>query len=48
MKKHVIVGMLILNAFTFGANIINNSTIGYVCSLIGFGCFGVLYITENR
>ena len=48
MKTHAIVGMLIINSFSLGANLNSNSIVGVVCSLIGFGCFGILYLTEDK
>jgi len=48
MKIHAIVGMLIINSFSLGANLSSNSVVGIVCSLIGFGCFGILYLTEDK
>ncbi|HEY5561969.1 MAG TPA: hypothetical protein VIK72_09500 [Clostridiaceae bacterium] len=48
MKIHVIVGLLVIDAFCLGAHIILGNEIGITSALVALVCFGFAYIGESN
>jgi len=48
MKIHIIVGLLVIDAFCLGAHIILGNEIGITSALVALVCFGSMYIGESK